>query len=433
MPLTKRDVDKLSWNPQGPAMQIVYDEGGLPGFGVRLFASGAKSYCVWYRTKSGTKRLFTVGKHGVFTVQQAREKARGTLASVAAGQDPMDTRQEAREGETLREFAAVYLEQYAKKHTKTWRETERRLNSRILPVLGSKRLKDISADDVERLHTKIGATHPIEANRIIEVISSVFTRATEKAFKRLPPDHVNPARITHYKETARERWATDEELPHLIAAISEEDNPFVRAALRLYLLTGMRKTELLERTWADVDFSRRELRLGVTKNGKTHTVPLSDQAVAELRALPKHLGKFIFPSPVKPGARLLNISKPWRRVRGRVWIAMHPQEAVALRAEAEAYLRRKKHAPKNLATLESHVLVLAAKKAGEGDSLRLHDLRRTAGSMMLNAGVPVEAIAEVLNNPSAVRVYARMKKSAARTALEAHGNALGALLNARSA
>lgn len=426
MPLTKRTVDALSFDPSGPATQIHFANGDIPGFGLRLFPSGAKSYVLWLRTTSGQKRLHTVGKHGVVTVQQARELARTTLADASKGHDPQQARQEAREGETLKEFALVYMEKHAKKFKKSWKEDERRLNSHIIPALGNKKLKDITSEDVERLHRKIGERHPTEANRVIEVVSSMFTRATERPFSRLAKDYLNPARITAYAEASRERWVTAEELPLLWAAIDQEDSVYVRAALKLYIHTGVRKTELLESKWDHVDFTRRTLLLPVTKNGESHLVPLSAQALAELRGLPRQLGNaFIFPSEVKPGARRVNLSKPWGRVRARVWLEAHPEEAEVLRAKAVVDLQ-KKFSPKTPEVLEAHVLKLAAKKAGGPNGIRLHDLRRTAGSMMLDSGVTPEVIAVVLNNPSSVKVYTRLrnKVAQARAALEAHGQAL---------
>ena len=430
MSLTKTQIDKLGYDPAGPATQIEYD-GDPPGFGVRMFPSGVKSFVVWYRAANGKKRLLTLGKYGTLTLQQARQEARKTLAAVATGADPAQARQEQRTGDTVRDFAPIYLDRHAKKRKKSWREDERRLVNHVVPVLGSKKLKDVARSDVAKLHTKIGATRPVEANRVVEVLAMMFRKASEWGF--LPEDARNPAAgVQAFKEKSRERWVTEEEMPLLWQAIAEEDSEYVRAVLRLYLFTGVRKNELLPRKWEDVKFDRKVLELATTKNGKPHTVPLSDAAIAEIRALPRQVGNpYLFPSSQKPRAHIVNINKAWRRVRARFWLAQHPEEAVELRAKAEADLRRK-HAPKTTETLEAHLLVLAAKRAGGTDAVRLHDLRRTVGSWMANSGVSLQVIGATLNNPSAARLYARLRDSAPREALEQHGARLTALATGRA-
>jgi len=103
---------------------------------------------------------------------------------------------------------------------------------------------------------------------------------------------------------------TADELPRLAAAISIHPNPYVRGALWLYLLTGVRKSELLGAKWIDVDLDRRELRLPETKAGRAHIVPLSYPALEVLRALPREHGNpHILPGR-KEGAPLVNKPKP---------------------------------------------------------------------------------------------------------------------------
>ena len=427
MALTKRAVDALAYKPAGPTQQILWD-GGLPGFGCRVYPTGKKSYVLSYRTRSGRTRILTLGQHGVITPAQAREDAVRSLAAVSRGEDPAEARQAARKGDTVRDFVALYMERHAKKHKKSWKEDERRLSKHVLPALGSKKLMDVQRSDIARLHTRIGATTQVEANRTVEVLSVMFRLASE--WGHLPEDHRNPAAgVKAYKEQSRERWVTEQEMPLLWAAIAAEDNPYVRGALRLYLLTGVRKNELLPSRWADIDFDRRELRLPTTKNGKPHTVPLSDPAIDELRALPARMlgNPYVFASTQKPRTHIVNIDKAWRRVRARLWLATNPEAAATLRAQAEADLRRK-HVPKTAKALDAHLLVLAAKRAGGPGAIRLHDLRRTVGSWMANAGVSLQVIGATLNNPSAAELYARLRNSAPREALDDHGARIMAVL-----
>jgi integrase len=381
--LTKRTIDALAYDPAGPNQQIAWDEGEIPGFGVRVYPSGGKSYVLVYRTKEGRPRLLTLGKHGVLTVQQAREQARTALLGARSGSDPVEARQKARRGETVRDLASMYIERHAKPHKKTWREDERRLNKWVVPAFGSRKVVDVKRPDVARLHHKIGEDAPYEANRVLALVAVMFSKAAEWGL--LDDGAPNPAaRVQTFKERSRERWVTPAELPALVTAIGAEPSPYIRAAVKLYLLTGLRRSELLQLTWKDVDFDRREIRLADTKAGRSHTVALSAAAVEVLRELPRQLGSaHVFPGRVE-GQPLVNIAKSWRRIRRRA----------------------------------------------EMEDVRLHDLRRTVGSWLATSGASLPLIGKVLNhsNASTTQVYARLAEDAARVALEEHGERIGPML-----
>jgi integrase len=229
---------------------------------------------------------------------------------------------------------------------------------------------------VAALHRKIGKAHPYEANRTLALLSKMFELARRWGF--VPEGHPNPARdIDRFREEKRDRWVTPEELPRLAQAINEEPNESARFALWLYLLTGARKTELLTARWEHIDWTRAELKLPDTKAGRVHYLPLSAPALALLREIPRLEGNpFVLPGKV-PGACLVNISKPWNRVRAA---------------------------------------------AGVTD-VRLHDLRRTVGSWLAQAGNSLHLIGRVLNhsNQSTTAVYARFGEDSVRAALEQHG------------
>lgn len=151
---------------------------------------------------------------------------------------------------------------------------------------------------------------PYEANQVLLLVSKMFELARRWGF--VPENAANPARgIDKFPEQKRDRWVTREEMARLAEVIAYDRNLYVGAAIWFYLLTGVRKTELLRACWADVDFVRRELRLPETKAGRVHYVPLSAPALALLRGVPRQDGKpYILPG-AKPGQHLVNIEKPW--------------------------------------------------------------------------------------------------------------------------
>jgi Site-specific recombinase XerD len=375
MKLTKRAIDAMTYAGAGALRDVRWDA-DLPGFGVRIYPTGRKAFVLSYRAY-GRKRLMTLSDYGVLTLEQAQSQARKHLVAVGEGDDPLEARRKERGAGTVADLCHAYLERHARLRKKTWRKDESRIHRHLLPVWGNLKAKAITRADVAALHRRIGKdSGPYEANRTLELLSVMFELAVTWGF--LPEGSPNPARrVEAYKEEKRDRWVTPEELPRLAQAIDQEPNPYARAALWLYLLTGVRKTELLTATWSNVSWDRKELKLPETKAGRAHYLPLSEPALALLQQIPRLDGNpYILPG-LKEGRHLVNIEKPWRRAR----------------------------------------------KAAGVEDVRLHDIRRTVGSWLAQAGNSLHLIGRVLNhsNQSTTAIYARFAQDHVREALEAHG------------
>lgn len=429
--ITKRDVDALQYDAEGPQRQILWD-GQVRGFGVRVFKSGLKSFVLHYSPRGDRRRrLVTIARYGEKTVEEARAEAEALRAQVRSGEDPLDEIQTIRTAPTVADLAREYLERHAKPHKRSWREDERRIEKYILPAFGRRKLSELRRSEVTRLHVAIGDEKPYEANRVLETLRMMLNLARD--WGMLPEDAPNPAtRVKLHAMKSRERWVKPDEIPRLVEAIDEEPSEYIRAAIRLYLLTGLRRNELLGLRWRDIDFNRRELYLPDSKSGQSHTEPLSAPAIEILRSLPRQIGNaYVFPGE-KPGQPLVNISKAWLRIRARFWASGNPEQAAELRLQAERDVaRRSKHADKSAAAVEARFLALARDAAKEdGEDLRLHDLRRTLGSWLATSGASLQIIGAVLNHQSAAatQIYARLADDAVRTALEEHGERIGPLL-----
>lgn len=388
MKLTKVCVDKMVYEKQDRKCDIRWDD-TMPGFGIRIYPPASdggvrKAYVLSYRA-FGRKRLITLGYHGVLTLDQARAMAREKLVDVDRGEDPLITRQKINRGKTIKELCSTYIERHAKPHKKSWRKDESHINRFILPAWGTHKVVNILQNDVIAIHNKIGSTRPYEANRVLTLLSKMFSLAQQWGF--VPGDAKNPAAgIRHYKEHKRDRWVTPEELPRLVQAINEEENIYAAKGIWLYLLTGLRKNELLQAKYEDIDWERKELRIGETKSGKTHYVPLSEPAIEAIKRLPRQVGNpYLLPGK-KIRSHLVNISKPWLRIR----------------------------------------------KKADMEDVRLHDLRRTVGSWLAQSGNSLHLIGRILNHSSqaTTAVYARFGQDHVREALDAHGKKISELANA---
>jgi integrase len=376
--LTKRAIDGFTYARTAPERDVRWDD-ALRGFGVRVYPNGAKSFVLSYRHQ-GRKRLFTLGRCNVLTLERARELARSHLVDLQADDvDPHAARERARLGETIAELCAAYLERHAKVRKRSWRDDEQRIRKYLNPEWGPLKSAALKRMDVAALHRRVGAAHPYAANRIVELVSKMFELA--RIWGIVDENHVNPARgIAPFPEVKRERWVTAEEMPRLAKAMAAETNLYARAAIWMYLLTGVRKSELLKARWTDVDWARSEWRIPETKNGRPHYVPLSAPAVRLLSKLPREDGNpHIFAGAMK-GKPLINISKPWLRIRAAAGIP----------------------------------------------DVRLHDLRRTVGSWLAQDNHSLHLVGRVLNHqtPSTTQIYARFAQDNVRKALRRHGTRL---------
>lgn len=388
MALTKRQVDAASYAGDGSSWDVRYD-GQLPGFGLRVYPSGTKSFILRYRTPRGRVRTVTIGRYGPLTVDQARQRARRMLAEVYDGRDPAEERKRKRaEGITVKEFAKRWLEEYAKSHRSSWREDQRRIHSRILPALGRQPLADVTPGDVAKLHGAIGQLAPVEANRVLQLVRGIFNAAI--AWQVLPEGHQNPARVSRspyggsngvrtFGEESRKRYVRPDEMPSLLEAITEDPDEQARAILQLLLYTGCRKTEILRARWKDVNLERGELALPHAKTG-ARTVQLSSAATEVLEGISRSESPYVFPSPQDPWKPRSDIRRAWRRIRDR-------------------------------ASLQD---------------VRMHDLRRTVGSWLADSGISDLIIGDVLGHrdPAATRIYAKLTDKSARDALEAFAAAV---------
>lgn len=416
MKLTKRLIDSFAYQGDNGKRDVRWDA-TLPGFGARIYPNGKKAFVLSYRV-NGRKRFMTLGNYGVLTLNQARDLARRHLVGVIDGNDPLENRKKAAKGETVKDLCAVYLEQHAKVHKKSWKEDERRIEQYILSIWGNLKVSNIKRADTAALHGKIGKNHPYEANRVLELISKMFSLARRWGF--VDENAANPASdIDRFKEKKRDRWVKPDELPHLIKAIDQEKNLYAKAALWLYLLTGVRRSELLHSRWEDIDWEQRELRLPETKAGRVHYVPLSEAALSLLRRLPKVDGNpYLLPGHIQ-GQHLVNIDKPWQRVRDRAtvkfWAAHLDAPVSSLVAELIAKLGREP------TRAEVETAADFDLPPGIGD-VRLHDLRRTVGSWLAQAGNSLHLIGKVLNHSSTTTtaIYARFGQDQVRQALEDH-------------
>jgi site-specific recombinase XerD len=412
--LTKRKIDGFKY---AGGWDVRWDS-DVSGLGVRLYPSGKKAFVLSFRA-GGRKRLMVLGRFGMdLTIEQARERAQKHLVQVRDGKDPLDERRKADQGETFVDLEREYIEHHARPHKKTWETDRDRLIRHVPEAWRPRKARSITRQEVATVHRRIGATRPYEANRFLDLLRVMFGFARNEGFVDAATD--NPAEgIRKFAEHKRNRFVTPDELPLIAKAIDREPNIYVRGAIWLYMLTGARKSELLPRRRTEVNWELARLRLPDSKSGDEQFLPLNAPALAILQSLPaQDKNPFLF-CGAKARKHLVNIDKPWRRIRDRATMAYwaaHDGEAAVLVKRLTIELGREPSCRecRNAADFDL--------PSGLED-LHLHDLRRTVGSWMTQAHVDLNTIRDGLRhaNIATTLTYARLGADPAREAFEAHG------------
>jgi integrase len=419
--------------------RIVYDGDhakAVKGFGLRITRAGAKSWVLNYRA-AGVERRLTIGSYPDWKAGPARDEGARLKRLVDQGRDPMKERHEERAAPTVADLAKRYLEEHASKK-RTSDGDRKMLDNDVLPALGSRKVAAVEFADVEALHAKVtkrGA--PIQANRIVSLLSKMFSLSMKWKMRA-----DNPCRgIERNPENKVERYLPGEEMGRLLAALAARNESPSANIVRLALLTGARRGELLKMRWADIRDGVWIKPSAHTKQKKEHRLPLSAPARQLLAAMweaaveakaskrAKRIGRaevippgqvariepekapspYVFPSRGKGDSPQTDLKKFWATICGEAGLG----ERVPLKDRAGKVLKNKKGEP----------------RMGWRPTVRFHDLRHHHASMIANQpGASLMLVGKLLGHtqPATSQRYAHLFRSTEEAAVESIGAAVEA-------
>ena len=310
--LSKRTIDALSVE-RGD--KVFWDR-DQPGFGIRVHATGRKIYVAQARTPGGLPKRAVIGRYVEMTTGDARRKAAGIIDRIRRGEDPVPPPPV--KEPTVADLAERYMTAYVKVNCRpgTAALFGRLLRRHILPELGGLRLSEVDRSHVSALHYRLRGT-PTQANHAVSVFSKMFKLAVAWG---MTPARPNPCRsVRRYRQRGRERFLSADEYARLGRVLfeAESEGPLMAsaaAAIRLLLLTGCRRNEILTLRWDDLDRTAGELRLRDTKSGPRR-LPLTPAVDRVLAGIPRIEGNPWVIAGGKPGGRLKGIDPLWYRLR----------------------------------------------------------------------------------------------------------------------
>lgn len=345
------------------------------GFVVEVRSTGGKTYYLRYQDQHNRQRQHKIGAVGDITFDAARKEARRLRSQVVLGGDPSEAKEQRKAIPTYEALAERHLAD-AKTFQRSYETTEMYIRRHILPRWGKLRLSEIHQPDVTQWLAEKAAEGLAPAT--VQKIRVIFGRSFELASRwgiagaeKNPTRGISRAPINN----ARERFLNAAEAQRLHRAVANSRNPQLQYIVGMLLLTGARLSELLHAEWRHFDLERRLWLIPTSKNGRSRHVPLSQPALNLLAQVPRYgTCPYLLPNPdtLRP---FVTIKHAWQTAR------------------EEAHL---------------------------GD-LRIHDLRHSAASFMVNAGIDIYAVGKVLghrNHASTLR-YAHLANDTLLAAVEA--------------
>ena len=378
--INRRTVDAL----RVESGDAVFWDRTLPGFGIRVYASGRKVYVVQARGPGGSRRV-ALGRHVELPVEKARKEAAAVVDRIKRGEDPRPAAPVLPAEPTAADLAERYMRVHVATHcsAKTAEGYRYVMEKHILPALGTMRVRDVGVAEVAALHHELRSM-PLTANRAVKILSKMFKLA--QGWNMVPAGR-NPCRLVRrYKEESRERFLSPDEWRRLGRALREAEAdgsvwPQAIAALRLLLLTGCRRQEIVTLKWDDVDRTVRELRLRHAKTGP-RMVPLTPWVERVLDGIARVEGNpWVIPGR-KPGTHLADLHDHWERIRDRA----------------------------------------------ELENMRIHDIRHSYASRALAVGESLTMIGRLLGHSKVTTTarYAHLARDSEKAAAARVGGSIGA-------
>ncbi len=399
--LTERFVKVVT---AGDRASPIFMDDEVIGFGVQVRQNGRKTFTLDYSFEARRRRYF-IGDHPGWTVAAARDEARRLRRAIDGGTDPLEQRDARWAAPTVADLVQRYLDEHVSKQSaRSAKDIGSMMTKLVLPAWGARKVVDIRTRDVDQLLAEVAKGRarphksktnktrakplqgarptPGRANRLGCAIRKMFNLAVRWEIRTDNP----AAGFIRNPEYPRERFLDLKEIGRLSEVLDAHQNRRAADVIRLLMLTGARRGEVLNARWEQFDLEGAVWTkpAATTKQRRLHRAPISAAAVALLRTIRLRVPldcPWVFPGDV-PGKPMQEIKRFWDDVR------------------AKAYL----------------------------PAVRIHDLRHTFASLLVSGGMTLPMIGKLLGHTQVqtTQRYAHLLDDPLRAGLEQVGDMLRA-------
>ena len=355
------------------------------GLVLEVRESGGKTYYLRYQNQRGRTRQLRLADAKDVSLSQARTLADKARNKIAMGEDPCDEKAVLRKVPTFGQFIAEQYLPYVKTYKRSWDTDISLLKNHLLPRFGHRYLDTIVRQDIIKMHHDRRASGAAagSANRLLIMMRYIFNLALRW---EAPGIKANPCAGVPLLElnNKKERYLSVEEAQRLYEAVCQSDNTMLQYIVPMLILTGARKREVLDAKWQDFDLARRIWRIPMSKSGKSRHVPLGDGAMTVLSTMPRSMKcEWAFANP-KTNKPFVSVFCAWDTAR---------------------------------------------KNAGLAD-VRMHDLRHSFASLLVNSGRTLYEVQHILGHTQVktTQRYAHLSQDTLLDAANAATRAVGSVM-----
>lgn len=348
----------------------------LPGLYVHVSAAspGHGTFYLRYKDAAGKTCHQKIGRTTDIDLAEARKRAKKLKAEIALGADPRGQAKAQREVPTFDAFFTEQYLPYVKPRKRSWRRDDELYRLRIKAAFGSRRLNQITRQAIQGFHTDMLGTGlaPATCDHHVKLLKHALNLAIDWGLLEKNP----AARIPLFNADNKvEHFLDDAQLERLMHVLRNDENRPVCLIAMFLLSTGARLNEALSATWSNIDREHRVWRIAAvnSKSKRVRSVPLNDSALAVLARLDPDGGTYVFMNG-KTGKPYTTVAKVWERLR----------------------------------------------KAAELPHLRLHDLRHSYASMLVNSGRTLYEVQQILghSDTKVTERYAHLSKKTLQDAAD---------------
>jgi integrase len=355
------------------------------GLVLEVRESGGKTYYLRYQNQRGRTRQLRLADAKDVSLSQARALADKARNKIAMGEDPCDEKAVLRKVPTFGQFVADQYLPYVKTYKRSWDTDISLLKNHLLPRFENRYLDTIVRQDIIKMHHDRRASGAAagSANRLLIMMRYIFNLAIRwdaPGIKANPCAGVPLLEVNNKKE----RYLSVDEAQRLYEAVRASENTMLQYIVPMLILTGARKREVLDAQWQDFDLARRIWRIPMSKSGKSRYVPLGDGAMTVLSTMPRSMKcewAFANPQTNKP---FVSVFCAWNTAR---------------------------------------------KNAGLAD-VRMHDLRHSFASLLVNSGRTLYEVQQILGHTQVktTQRYAHLSQDTLLDAANAATRAVGSVM-----